>query len=567
MKILYKVSWCVIVFAMCYSMANAQDLGNISGQKPFNISGSLEARGIAYSVSGIAERRSPFTYLFSGSPVISLYGFTIPFTISLSESDRSFRQPFNQFGMSPTYKWITLHAGYRNISYSPYTLGGHTMLGAGVELNPGKLRAGFMYGRLNRATTIDTTTQALVPFSFSRKGYAAKLGYGSERNFFELSFLKAKDDSTSAPNGIVPDSLFVTPEANTVLGYRFRFSFLKYFFIESDGAGSIYTRDLNSPIPLDSLDNEFLKRIKNFANINATSEFYTAFAGSIGFKKKGYGLKVNYRRIDPDFKSMGAYFFNSDIEDWTVAPSFTLLQNKVRFAGSIGFQHDNLKQQKQATNRRVIGSANMYLDFTQSLGLDVSYSNFSSNQRPQTARFADSLRIVQTTRNLSFMPRYFIITPGASHVITAAITFNDLNDYNTYFSDQGISRNISTKQYFLNYNITLPAKQLSLFINLNNTNLKGALLSDKYYGLTLGGNKSMLKNKLQTGLNASFTRGITDQGRSLIINSNANIGYQVRKNQTARLNWFLTNNRPATANQQLATFTESRTEISYIFNF
>jgi len=39
--------------------------------------------------------------------------------------------------MSPYYKWITIHVGYRNINYSQFTLAGHTILGAGIELHPG----------------------------------------------------------------------------------------------------------------------------------------------------------------------------------------------------------------------------------------------------------------------------------------------------------------------------------------------------------------------------------------------------------------------------------------------
>src|SRR5690606_23843773 len=146
---------------------------------------------IFYNATGISARREPFTYLLSGSPTVSLYGWSIPFSFTLSQDERSFRQPFNQFGMSPTYKWITLHAGYRNVTFSPYTLAGHTILGGGFEINPGKIRAGFMYGRLNRATVIDTATQSLVPYSFSRKGFAARLGYGTAENHFDLNFLHA----------------------------------------------------------------------------------------------------------------------------------------------------------------------------------------------------------------------------------------------------------------------------------------------------------------------------------------------------------------------------------------
>src|SRR4051812_8689127 len=108
---------------------SSQQLDNLSGQKPVTVSGNVDLRGIAYSASGIPARRKPFSYILSGNTNIGFYGFDIPLSFTVSEQDRSFSQPFNQFGLSPRYKWLTLHFGYRNLSFSPYTLDGYTMLG------------------------------------------------------------------------------------------------------------------------------------------------------------------------------------------------------------------------------------------------------------------------------------------------------------------------------------------------------------------------------------------------------------------------------------------------------
>lgn len=565
----------IIISTVCFlwilgeliNNAIAQDLSAIKDQKPVQLSGGFQASSIFYNVSGIANRRQPFSYYLAGSSELRLYGISVPFSISVSESDRSFRQPFNQFGMSPSYKWITVHAGYRNISFSPYTLAGHTVLGAGVELNPGKWRLGFIYGRFNRATTIDTTTQALVPFSFSRKGYAARLGYGGQKTFFELSFLKAKDDSTTAPGWIDPRTLYVTPAGNSVLGYSTRITFSKRIFFESDGALSVLTRDLNSPIPLDSLNNAFLRKIRSFAGINATSEMYTAFSASINYRDKRFGLKAGYRRIEPDFTSMGAYYFNSDAESWTFSPSLNVLKGKVRINGSIGFQHDNVKKQKRATNHRFIGSGNASIDITQRFGVDISYSNFSDNQKPETALFADSLRIIQTTSNISLMPRYYIIKPDVNHIITASLSLNNLSDFNNYFSDQAVKRNISTRQFFINYSFAIPKRQLGLSLNFNSTKLDAPQLDDLYEGITAGANIGFLRSKMNAGITGSFMRQTNDQQKTVTINSSGNLSYKVTAKQILKLSTFLTNNRPRGINLLQNRFTESRTELSYQLNF
>lgn len=546
----------------------AQDLTNLKSQKPIGFHGGVELRGIYYNANGIANRREPFTYLLSGSPTVSLYGWSVPFSFMVSKDERSFRQPFNQFGMSPTYKWITLHAGYRNVTFSPFTLAGHTMLGGGFEVNPGKLRAGFMYGRLNRATVIDTTLQALVPFSFSRKGMAGKLGFGTATNHFDLNFLHARDDSTSAPGIPLHDSTRVLAAGNTVLGYSTRLALFGKFSFESDGAASIYTRDLNSPITFDSIADPLLKRLAGTFDVNGSTEWFLAFNAGIGYREKNYGIKVNYRRIEPDFKTMGAYFFANDVENITVNPNFSLPNGKLRVNASVGVQRDNVNLQKQATNRRIIGSGVIGAELTDRLGVDINYSNFSNNQRPNTLRFADSLKIVQTTQTLGIMPRYTVIGERMTHLVMLSVNLSGMKDYNSYFEQEASSRDIKTNQYLLNYNVSFPAKLLTVFASLSHTAMEGAGTETSYSGVTVGGNYSLLKRQLQTGINTSVMQGKTVAGTSLIINGSANVNYRINGWQSVRATFFLTNNNPGSViTGTHPAFTETRGELAYQINF
>ena len=147
-----------------------------------------------------------------------------------------------------------------------------------------------MYGRISKATTLDTTTQSLVPFAFTRKAYAVRLGVGNSKTFFDISVLKAKDDDASVPYKTYDTTYNITPAANTVLGLSFRINFLRKMFIEANVAGSIYTRDINSPITLDSFDNALFKMAKKIAIVNGTSEFNTAGDAAIGYKSKTFVL-------------------------------------------------------------------------------------------------------------------------------------------------------------------------------------------------------------------------------------------------------------------------------------
>lgn len=552
----------------CAQTTHAQDLGAIGSQKPFLLRGSAQIRGIFYNASGIDARRSPFSYLFAGNLVASFYGVSLPMNFSISEQDRSVSQPFNQFGISPHYKWITLHLGYQNVNFSPYTLAGYTMLGAGVELNPGKFRFGFMYGRLNRATTLDTTTQSLAPISFSRKAFAVKVGYGTENNFVDISMLKGKDDPNSlSMSKLSLDSLDVSPAANTVLGISTRLTLTRHIFIEGDIGTSLYTRDINSPLVLDSVTEPVIKTLKSVATVNGTSSLYTAFNGAIGYKTKSYSVKLQYQRIDPDFQSMGAYFFNSDLESYALAPSLRLFRNKLRFNGSIGFQHDNLQHQKEATTHKVIANAMLSADLTKQLGLDVNYSNFSNNQQPNTIRFADSLKIVQTTQNLSVSPRWMLIGKTISHTVILSANIMQMNDFNNYFAQNAISRNMNYKQYYLNYSIGYLPAGLSVFINVSATQADAPGTSDKNTGATLGFNKSFLKSAFIVSASGGYFAGQHSGVNDNTINGSANLQYKFLNRHSLSALFFYTNDKPVAVSPLTPAFSETRAELAYGYSF
>lgn len=558
----------IVLFSM--SSAQAQDLSDIGRQKPVNFYGGVSLRSIHYQASGIENRRQPFTYIVSGSPVVSIYGIEIPLQFMFSKKEQSFQQPFNRFGLSPTYKWITLHGGYRNVNFSPYTLAGHTMLGGGIELNPGKLRLGVMYGRLNRATTIDTLTQSLVPFSFDRKGLAAKLGFGTKENFFDLHLLMAKDDSTSlhAPS-LMPVERQVFAAANSVLGYGTKLQFFRHFNFHSDGAVSVYTRDLNSPIQFDDdqIDDRRLKSLKNLLHVNGSTEWFLAFNAGVGYQRTLYGVNLNYRRVEPEFKSMGAYYFTDDVQNLTIAPHFTLLNGRLRFNGSFGVESDNVNLQKQSTSKRIIGSTILNTNITPNFGVDLNYSNYSNNQKPNTLLVADSLKIVQTTQTFSMMPRYHIPGTNMHQMIMASVNFNGMKDYNNYFDSEANNRNVFTGQYMLNYQVSFPQKMMSLFSSLSYTKMTAADVETIYQGLTLGGNYSFAKRQFQTGLNTNFMQGKMVSGNSFIFNGSANLSYQIDRLQTIRLGFFVTTNNPGSAITGMhPSFTETRGEFVYQIN-
>src|SRR5690606_10074938 len=147
--------------------------------------------------------------------------------------------------------------------------------------------------------------------AFARKGYSIKLGFGTDRNFVDLIVLQAADDTTSLTGSISLET--VVPERNTALGIKHRFTIARKLFWESDIAGSIYTRDQRYPL-LDSSGNKIPGFLNNTIEPRQSSQLLYAGNTQLGFEGKNWRSSLRYRRIARDFKTMGAYYFQTDVE-------------------------------------------------------------------------------------------------------------------------------------------------------------------------------------------------------------------------------------------------------------
>jgi len=333
----YIVVLLMILF-VCVSVSRAQDLEHIAKKTPVKLTGNFSA-GLNYhadlsskdsNTSKTSFGSSP-AYFLQSSPVISIYGFAIPINIMVTSQNSAFNTPFSRFGLSPYYKWAKLHLGWRSLNFSQFTLSGQEMLGAGFELTPGKFRAAFMYGKFNKALTNLSLYNNLnnnTPL-YKRMGYAAKLGYGSSANFIEFSYLQAKDDSSSIP---FSDSVSLRPAANQVAGLKGQLTLFKALSVSAEVAASYYTRDLSGSLL--ETDNEW----KKFASLQPRNGSVIAFAGEAGinYQLKAGSLNLKYRRVDPGYKSMGAFYMQTDIEQYTAGFNYSFLKNKIRLQSNFG---------------------------------------------------------------------------------------------------------------------------------------------------------------------------------------------------------------------------------------
>ncbi len=555
-------SWKLIgYFILIHGSVVAQDIGNLKNQKPFSIHGSAGINLVGYTVSGIPARQDPLSWVISANATVSLYGIDLPFSITISDKQKNYSQPFNQFGLSPHWKWITAYLGYRNVTWSSFTLGGHTFLGAGVEINPSLLRAGFIWGRFDRKTTFNARDSSNPLPEYTRRGYVMKLGVGKENNFFDLIVLRIKDDSTSVSQ---PDSGAIrTPEQNVVAGFNSKFTFIKTLVWETEAAVSLYTENTGAPAVSEITDDKTLNSINKFLGINQSSEYNTAIRSSLNYKGKGYSLKLEYKRIDPYYRSLGAYFFNNDLQNLTFSPSFSLFKRKVAVSGSIGLQNDNLRKTKKATSKRTIGNINLSYNPTQKFGIDLGYSNYSIHQKAGTMPLNDSTKVRQTNQNILVTPRLMFMGTTASQTILANYNYTFFTDKNPN-TEQMSEFSVQAAQ--LNYIVGLLATQWAFTMGMTWTMLDN--FSGRYHGFggTLGVSKPLLKNKLNLSWNNALTRSSGSGDKFWVFNSNVLSTYNVTRHHSIRLNLYYTGNYTGSGSVS-PSFNEFKGDMSYVYTF
>ena len=128
----YIKIWPFLLF-FCITI-NAQQLDKIGKKGGIQTTGGLSFSNQFYHVNGESNVSTPpYYYMLSGNVNVDVYGWSLPFSISYSNRKFVTGQPSNVVGVSPTYKNLTLHAGVRSLTFSPYTLAGHTFTGGGIE--------------------------------------------------------------------------------------------------------------------------------------------------------------------------------------------------------------------------------------------------------------------------------------------------------------------------------------------------------------------------------------------------------------------------------------------------
>jgi hypothetical protein len=338
--------------------------------------------------------------------------------------------------------------------------------------------------------------------------HGVKAGRKGEKYEISINMLSAKDDVSSLLN--LPDSLGVTPSENLSGSVSFLLRPAKFIEVSGEYGLSLLTSDSRMS---KGEDKSFYDSWKGS---NVTTSSYQAFKTRLDYVGSNNRLGVGYERIDPGYKTLGAYYFTNDLENITLNASQSLWQNKVNINLSIGLERDNLSRTNATSSSRTVGSANMSVSPTERVNLNLSYTNFQtySNVRSNfelinqenTLDKLDTLNFVQLSQsanfNLNLITRK---TEEQLHNLGIYIAYQDAAGkqggiYRPGSVTEMINASTSYSWSFLKSGLTLNGA-----FNLNNSKImSGNTLT---LGPTLGFKSRFLNKKLLTGASLSYNSG------------------------------------------------------------
>ena len=553
---MYFKSLLILFFTSAFIVGNAQevDLENLGKRtkeelkkNPFKISGGISANSVFYN-SNVYSGREPFTYFLNGNLNLGLYKWTMPISYSFTNqgSNLGYQVPFkfNRLSIAPKYKWVKAYIGDANMTFSPYTYNGLLFTGAGLELTPKMpLKVALMTGRLNKAVEDDGNPNTIP--AYKRMGYGANLKWEKDKYKLGLIGFYAKDDLHSLKNA--PDAKGVLPQENLVLSFSGTFKLKKNLEAYGEYANTALINDLRAN------SNGAIKKgiASKFLSANSSMESYSAYNAGVNLTLKKGMVGVRYERIDPGYKTLGAYYFNNDLENITLNSSFTMLKDKLSLSTNIGRQRDNLDNKKAKQTSRWVGALNANLKASDKLMITASYSNFTMFTSKQLNQFntinnnplliqqpKDSIDYKQISQNTNINVNYILSsTKEKVQNINVNYSLNDMvNRENGIVRKGGLSRFHNAN---VNYNLGFPEKKLNIATSFNFTHTYAASQSSTIWGPGVTVTKSFLKEeKLKTSFGASYNHSGSTTANINVMNFRLGANYMPWKQHSFNLNFI-----------------------------
>lgn len=499
----------------------SQDIAQIAKSDPLIITGAVGTANTFYHSSLGAGYATPFSSSFYASMNISVYGFSMPFSVYYATNGNfSYNYPHFSFNASPTYKNWTLHLGLRSMTFSNYVM---TMPfnGVGLEYNADKLRVGGFYGTLQKAINDDPENPSARTPQYQRIGWGGKVGYGSSNTYVDLYFLRAEDKLSSLYD-VWQRSL--PAQEDMVVGVKSRISLGSWLSFQANAAATVFSDDITS----DTLKVEQLMRWDKIFTARYSS--LARFAGdmSLNFGFNGFSGSLTYKLIQPQYKSLGVSYISNNMHSLGLSASTTLFK-VLSLYGSFSGQADNLSKQQELTTKGFVYNAGLGFNLGQGLSFSAGYSGYRQMQDDGTIAVVDSIRVDRIMHNFYASPS-FSFGGDISHSIAPTFSYTVNKDLNTYTNADG-STDVKTLAAGLGYNLGLSDAGLNIAANYSRQQSIGYGTEYSTDAVSLGASRSFLEDEsLDAGIDFSLAlNNVANQGRDMSYGANLSLSYVLKE--------------------------------------
>ncbi len=507
------------ILALACNGMRAQDIAQIAQSDPLIITGAIGTQNTYhYSNTGSAYA-TPWNSLFYANLNVSLYGISMPFSISYSNTNWDYNYPHFSLSLAPHYKNWTGYIGQSTMSMSPYVMN-MSFNGVGIEYDSERLHAGLFYGILRKAINDNPADPMARSPQMKRVGWGFKVGYGTSTNYLHLYLLRAYDQ----PNSI--DEHWrsrVTPEENIVVGLRGGVAPLRWLSFNANAAVSIINTDKTAP----KVENEQTDRYSGIFQTRYSS--LPRFAGDISANVNIVGLNASlvYRLVQPDYTSLGTYYMSNNYQSLGLTLS-TVLWRRVALSGTFSGQSDNLTKRQMYTTRGYVYGLNASTRLGQHVCLSASYNGYLQRQSDGTMAVQDSTRVHRRMSSITFTPSYNTEGETFGHTVSLSTAYTSNKDLNPFSTGQTDVWSISTGAA---YDLNVKPWEISFQLSVNRQESHG--YKTKYMSniATFGASRSFLQEKnLNVSASVSMCYNeVRRQSKSLSIGGNISASYVLNK--------------------------------------
>lgn len=404
----------------------------------------------------------------------------------------------------------------------------------------------IVYGRFQKADlTFDENRVIIGVPTHERWGGGVQFLIKKNNTNVGLHAFKAKDDAAILLQQ--SDSIPLNPQDNLVYGFTLDQKVTDKLTVKGELTWSALTQNTN--IENSIYDRyTYLNDFGNLLNTNSSTQLKKAAVAKATYNGGPYNINLTYRRIDPEYKSLGAVFLNNDLEDITLGVGFGLLKKKLNTTLSGGFQRNNLDADKVTRTVRLIGSAAIAYAPNEKWNFALNGANFTtSTSMTLIYNGPDTLRFAQVSRNAGINATRAITTSGTKQTIGANFSYQEAITEGNKLSQNFVNA--------LNYNINFTAAKLTGTAVVTYTRSINTAATNEMVGPTIGVAKPILKGKMNVVYAYTYLATIINsQNQGFIMNNKLATNYNINKHNSLMVSANLVNKSVETTNTSSQEF-------------